>query len=1095
MATIIQHRRGAYTNFDPQKMKPGEWAVVQSGDPDAVDGEAVYMAFQAGVVKRMATIDELQDYNSQSQTILNNVTNIANQVATNASNASQKAAQAEQSAQDAETAATNASNTLNSVQSTVDNLKEQAIQDITEAAEQKKSDALDEIQAQYNQDLTDFNQVYTQARNAIETRAQEIASVVVDANAIASRALAKATDVENELAEESSKTSQMLQLIRTMRVDVDQKVAGGYADSEGYLVLTDVNGDQIGDRLGPFAGGGGGGGGGSTTGAELTAQNTTGWISNTISEGVDCIVKILWSSIENEMPTGNGTATIRVNNVVKSMFEIPQGEISINLTPYLSSGTNNVKVIISDTYGQQRPVTFNVQVITLKISSTFDANAVYDNAIQFPYTPVGDVAKDVYFIVDGQQVAVHSTSVSGRQLTQTIPAQSHGAHSLRVYFESIVNNQTVRSNELYYEFKSVETLNNTPIITSSFNRTSVQQYESVPIAWSVYTPNSATSEVKLYINNNLVSTQTVDRSEQSYTFRANDDGNVVFKIESGTQSKTITFTVTPLDIDVEAETENLALYLSSQGRSNNEEHPETWTYNDISTTFTGFNGTSDRWQTDADGITVCRVSGNARLNIAYKPFAQDFRTTGKTIEIEFATRNILDYDAVILSCMSGDRGLALTAQRAILRSEQSSISTQYKEDEHVRISFVCDKRSQDRLLFIYINGICSGVIQYPDDDDFAQTNPVNITVGSNDCTIDLYNIRVYDNNLTKEQVLNNWIADTQVGSLMLDRYTHNNVYDAYGNIVISKLPSDLPYLIIECDELPQYKGDKKTCNINFVHPLYPSRNFTATKVQIDVQGTSSQYYERKNYKTKHKNGFDTTAGNIAKYAMNNDAIATNSFCYKADVASSEGANNVELARLYNDVCPYKTPAQVENSKVRQGIDGFPMVVFWHDTAEDVTIFLGKYNYNNDKGTEEVFGFASPDESIEIKNNTGLRVLFKSADYSGTDYLNDFEWRYPDTDPAYTNPAQLKEFAEWAMSTDPEQANNSVLPNPVTYDDVTYTNDTEEYRLAKFKAEAWNYMERDSTLFFYLFTELFLMVDNRAKNAFPSFIGSSTQGGN
>ena len=185
MATIIQHRRGAYTNFDPQKMKPGEWAVVQSGDPDAVDGEAVYMAFRAGVVKRMATIDELQDYNSQSQTILNNVTNIASQVATNASNASAKAAEAQQSAQDAATAASDASSALASVQSTVDQLKTDAIQEITEATAQQKETALQDIQTQYTQDLNDFNEVYTRAKNTIETRAQEIASVVVDANATA----------------------------------------------------------------------------------------------------------------------------------------------------------------------------------------------------------------------------------------------------------------------------------------------------------------------------------------------------------------------------------------------------------------------------------------------------------------------------------------------------------------------------------------------------------------------------------------------------------------------------------------------------------------------------------------------------------------------------------------------------------------------------------------------------------------------------------------------------------------------------------------------------------------------------------------------
>ena len=207
------------------------------------------------------------------------------------------------------------------------------------------------------------------------------------------------------------------------------------------------------------------------------------------------------------------------------------------------------------------------------------------------------------------------------------------------------------------------------------------------------------------------------------------------------------------------------------------------------------------------------------------------------------------------------------------------------------------------------------------------------------------------------------------------------------------------------------------------------------------------------------------------------------------MASSEGANNVELVRLYDEACPYKTPAQRANSKVRQGIDGFPIVIFWADTGDGETKFIGKYNFNNDKGTPEVFGFVAADESWETLNNTSNRVLWKSADYTGSDWLNDFEARYPDTDPAYEDPAQLSEFAAWVASTDTTAATGDALDSPVTYGETTYTQDTAAYRLAKFKAEAGDYMEIDSALFYYLFTELFLMVDSRAKNSFPSFMGS------
>lgn len=146
----------------------------------------------------------------------------------------------------------------------------------------------------------------------------------------------------------------------------------------------------------------------------------------------------------------------------------------------------------------------------------------------------------------------------------------------------------------------------------------------------------------------------------------------------------------------------------------------------------------------------------------------------------------------------------------------------------------------------------------------------------------------------------------------------------------------------------------------------------------------------------------------------------------------------------------------------------------------------KYNFNNDKGTAEVFGFESGDESWEVKNNTSNRVLFKSADFDGTDWLNDFEARYPD---GYTDPTQLKAFSEWVVSTDTTKATNATFTSAKSYGGKTYTKDSKEYRLAKFKAELSNYVELDSCLFYYIFTELFLMVDSRAKNMFPSFMGA------
>ncbi|MGI5873405.1 MAG: BppU family phage baseplate upper protein [Bacillota bacterium] len=979
---------------------------------------------------------------------------------------------------------------------TMDDAKE-SIRQMTENTRSEMNQLAQSIE-QNAQDLADQSaasaraaaqsaQAANRTLETVEAKGQQISQIALNSDTLARTALEKATNAENESAETANAVDNINRSLARLNLLTQGKVDDAYVE-DGFLYMTS-DGDVVVGPLGPFSGTGGGGGGTSGNNAHITLTNKSGFLSRTIAQGDSLPITINWTSEEDDIPTGNGTMKVTVGGVVKAMIDVKQGDVTVDVAPYLSAGSSVVKVNVADIYGNNRTLNFSITVVVLTLTSSFDDSAAYTGPISFPYVPTGSIQKTMHFLLDGHEIGTAVTSVSGRQQSFTIPQQRHGAHSFSCYFEAEINGQTVRSNELYYEIICLETMNLDPIVTCSFHEESVKQYTTIHIGYSVYNPTSMNAEVTIKRNGTVISTQTVGRSKQDFAVRMDTVGDFTFEIASGDVSRSFSLTVTESDIQVEAETEALVLHLTSSGRSNTEENRSEWKSGTIAAQLTDFNFASDGWQKDEKGITVLRVSGDARVYIPYLLFGEDFRTAGKTIELEFATRTVMNYDAVILSCLSGGRGLYLTAQKVQMNSEQSAISMQFKENEHVRVAFVVEKRTENRLVYCYINGIMSGAIQYPVNDDFAQTEPVGISIGSNECTIDLYNIRVYDNDLTRSQVLDNWIADTQDVEEMLSRYQRNQVYDAYGNIVKEQLPHDLPYLILECDELPQYKGDKKTVSGSYTDPLHAEKCFTFTGAQFDVQGTSSQYYERKNYKAKYKNGFVMASGATAEdFKLRDTSIPVATFCYKADVASSEGANNVELVRLYDMACPYKTPAQQEDSRVRQGIDGFPIVVFWHDTIKDETIFMGKYNWNNDKSTEETFGFQEDDESWEVKNNTGDRVVFKSADYSGDAWLNDFEARFPDTDPPYTDATQLREFAEWIVETDMEKATGAQLEEPVTIGDATYTHDTSGYRLAKFKAEAGNYMELQSAMFYYLFTELFLMVDSRAKNMFPSFMG-------
>lgn len=105
----IQNRRGIFSDFDPDKMIPGEWAVVLSGDPDSKDGTSVYMCFHAGGVKRMATYaDMLSNIENATEDIRNQFTEEILKVIKNAEAAIENANSATDKANGAATSAESA---------------------------------------------------------------------------------------------------------------------------------------------------------------------------------------------------------------------------------------------------------------------------------------------------------------------------------------------------------------------------------------------------------------------------------------------------------------------------------------------------------------------------------------------------------------------------------------------------------------------------------------------------------------------------------------------------------------------------------------------------------------------------------------------------------------------------------------------------------------------------------------------------------------------------------------------------------------------------------------------------------------------------
>ena len=823
-----------------------------------------------------------------------------------------------------------------------------------------------------------------------------------------------------------------------------------------------------------------------------------------------------YSSVDSEgINDGPGIGTLIVNDVRKDTIAVYQRTNTIEISKYLALGENTVQLVVENSNNDIATLTYQINVISLSLSTNFKDMDIYTADVDFAFVIVGAGTKTVHYLMDGEEIdSEEITNTNKLAHTYKIPMQTAGDHVFEVYADMEVNNMTICSNTLTLGMMYVTPDMVNTYILSNFSQKKTAQGEVINIPYLVYNPLNETSEVTLRIYDEAMEVYfekeiEVDQTVHNWISQDYPAGNIVFEISAKSDSGEIT--VKSFAIEVEASefdltpvATNLALEFSAAGRSNDETNPAHWNYQDIEATFERFAwSVADGWVESDSGETVLRFLPKNKMTIPYQPFATDRRNTGYTIEFELTTHNVKNQDANIISCIDEGRGFVVKAQSVVFKSEQSEeVIAQFKEDGRVRVTITIEPQTLNRFIKLYINGILCGVTQYPENDNFKQSNPQNITIGADECGLDLYKMRFYNRNLTDAEQLNNFICDRSTLAERLKAKERNEIYDISGNLTIGSLPASIPYLVMQCEELPQYKGDKKKKKtMYFVDRLRPDRCFSASDCQFDVQGTSSAGYPIKNFKVKFDSGIVYNDGTTADgYPIIEGSLESKCLCLKADYASSEQANNVMLVDYYDELVRdyYLTPAQEEDERVRTGITGRPIVVFWENTTTGEIKFQGQYNMNNDKSNENLFGFDRDKwpltECWEFSNNTSDRTLFKRSEWTEEIYdkekdkmvpawMSDFEARFPDLDDPYSDYTQFKRFCDFIVSTDRRQATNETFLTPIVYDGKKYERDDEEYRLAKFKNEFENYGILDTFIFYYIFTETFLMIDSRAKNLF------------
>ena len=889
------------------------------------------------------------------------------------------------------------------------------------------------------------------------------------------------------------------------------------------LALTNKSGAEIASADIP-AGSGGGGGDASTTKIVLDAA-----VDKTIIKEGDSAM-LTWAydhqySSGEEKGTSTGqkaTVSIEMKRGATVMYadtqqDVSKGTYTLDLTKYLLLGTTDIYVRATTTdpttgKTQTRQSYVSVKAVTLALSSSFNiaecvAKGGYgvSEAVSIPFAVSGSGDKTVTLYLDGHQWDSQTVKRSGTtngSFSLLMSGVSIGRHTVQIVAEMEASAElTLKSESIYFDI--LKAGQNAPYIGTKLTfgdgrifaddhltpTIETGLYEQVRFDFVAYDPTTTPATVGVWRDGIHTQTVSVPRTTQVYTNRFLEQGDVAMVLKCGTTEYKLNVKVTESGIDLSEATAGLVLKLTAAGRSNAESEPAEWRYNDVQTVFEGFDWQSNGWTGDA-----LKLTNGANIEIGYKPFANDATTTGATYEMELTCSNVTDRKGTVVDCMAGNVGFRLTTQEALMRTGAGSeVGTKFASGMTLKIAFVVQEKKGNRLMMLYVNGILCGAKQYASTDSLLQAEPTNIRITSESADVEVRNLRIYNRALGDDEELANYMVDRPTSDEMVFLFEKNQVMDDEGTDVdIDKLRAmgKSVMRIVGDVNLVNQTNNKKfevPVDIYFYSAYGKEYDFIIYQCGLRIQGTSSTTYPRKNYRIyfsrESKYGTKLYVNGVEvpdfKYSFKPGARPIDIFCLKADFSDSSSTHNPGGVRIVNDIwkkCGWLTPPQAAykgNYDVRIGVDGFPMDLFYDNDGTGENVYLGKYNFLNEKsGSGIIYGFEGiegfNDEAtlngernkcicLEFLNNSEALCLFGTSNMDSFDDALEFRFKADDTwaTAHEDDKAAVKRLWEWIYSC---------KGNPT-----------------KFLNEYEGYFGNDSPFAWYLITDYLMAVDNRAKN--------------
>lgn len=790
------------------------------------------------------------------------------------------------------------------------------------------------------------------------------------------------------------------------------------------------------------------------------------------------------------------TITRGANTVTRKEAYRFGANVSFGIDDYIGEGTNVVTVkVMGQTSLASTTFAITFDAINLSIKDYLDISKVYNlknNAVAYleiPYDITGSYTKVMEWYLDGVKLELNRTE---DEILETVPTSrvktielsnlSQGRHSIQFRAGSKINGEMFYSDILYRDFFIYTEANydfmmgvavtlpaSQGIVEGGLTISGMTQYVSHTFQVASYSPtNIARTDISIYLDDELVGNVTSRNGLVSnVVVTPSTSGSKTLKLTADTLTYTIPTEVKATNINISEITDGLQLSFSAKGRNNNSSDRDTWTDGKQTATLTGF-----QWNNQSGWVNNrLEINAGAQLHIAYSPLAS--HDNGKTLEFEWMSKNVSNEDAILCDLRNDEgTGIVITATAiSVVSSNKATMEYRYKTDENVRMSVVInpDRGVNKGLTFLYINGVVSKAVNIVTGDNY-KSNAEIVFQGTSEAGVSLKDIKVYNTALSTEQILNNYNLYRDTVAEMLEVYNANDIYDGTSYDLV-KMSSRLPVMLVTGD-IPTLENtnDKDTqiiVDIEYTNMQDSSRSFVMRGAAMRPQGTSSMGYPKKNFRiyTRKVDGttleVNGTPVEDKLYAFKPKSIPVDCWCLKADYAESSGTHNTAIARMWGDAFknaqvtvdlgegnPHNTNNEYKlrtkaqqaaiDSKypydVRTTIDGLPILLFYRREPNAEVIFLGKYNFNNDKSTEKVFGFTDIPgfdntrmQCWELLNNGNSIGLFTDI----SDFYNDvtvdgkvmkgwqaaFESRYPDTKTPKTD--DLYNFASWINGVDGE----------------------------------------------------------------------------